>query len=100
MALKSALSGLIGAGVEHFESCQQATRPGYSLPKAWIEFVVFLIVLFIVALFGKLIWNELIAGGPGVGKAMGKGFITIFRPLPSVWHAIALYIAMEIFFGR
>lgn len=100
MALKGALAGVIGAGVEHFESQQQATRPGYTLPKAWIEFVVFLIVLFIVALFGQLIWNELIAGGPKVGNVVGNGFITIFKPLPTVWHAIALYIAMEIFFSN
>tara|TARA_Y100000389_G_scaffold84558_1_gene81234 strand:- start:21531 stop:21833 length:303 start_codon:yes stop_codon:yes gene_type:complete len=100
MALQSALSGLIGAGVEHFESSQQATRPGYTLPKSWINFVVFLILLFIVACFGQLIWNELIAGGPNVGKVVGNGFITIFKPLPTVWHAIALYIAMDIFFSR
>lgn len=100
MALQSALSGLIGAGVEHFESTQQDKRPGYSLPKSWINFVVFLILLFIIALFGQLIWNQLIAGGPAVGKTVGKGFITIFKPLPTVWHAIALYIAMDIFFSR
>tara|TARA_Y100000389_G_scaffold195238_1_gene226378 strand:- start:18870 stop:19160 length:291 start_codon:yes stop_codon:yes gene_type:complete len=94
MALKKAISAIIGSGVEHFESQQQARRPGYTLPKAWIEFVVFLIVLFVVALFGKLIWNELIAGA----GAKANGFITIFKPLPTVWHAIALYIAMELFF--
>tara|TARA_Y100000389_G_C17330120_1_gene447621 strand:- start:257 stop:562 length:306 start_codon:yes stop_codon:yes gene_type:complete len=97
--IASALKGVIGAGVEHFESKQQAERPGYSLPKSWISFVVFLILLFIIALFGQLIWNELIAGGPKVGNVVGNGFITIFKPLPSVWHAIALYIAMDIFFS-
>lgn len=99
MALGKALSSCIGSGVEGFESQKRKTMPGYTVPKSWINFVVFVIMLLAVAFFGKFLWNELLAGGPKVGNTVGNGFITILKPLPTIWHAIAVYIAIDIFFG-
>ena len=88
MAIASALSSVIGSGVEGFEASKRSKYPGYTVPKSWINFVVFLIMLLAVAFFGKLMWNELLAK-----------FITVLKPLPTVFHVVAMYIALEIFFG-
>ena len=42
MAIASALSSMIGSGVEGFEASKQKQNPGYTVPKSWINFVVFL----------------------------------------------------------
>ena len=94
MALASAISSMISSGVEGFEANQKKKYPGYSVPKSWINFVVFVVILLAVAFFGKLLWNELIAGAN-----KGNGFFTIVKPLPTVWHALAMYITLDIFFG-
>jgi len=46
-------------------------------------------MLLAVAFFGQLMWNELLAK-----------FITVLKPLPSVFHVIGMYIALDIFFGN
>tara|TARA_B100001093_G_C26736041_1_gene974500 strand:+ start:695 stop:967 length:273 start_codon:yes stop_codon:yes gene_type:complete len=88
MAIAGALSSMIGSGVEGFEASKKKQFPGYSVPKSWINFVVFVILLMAVAFFGQLLWNELLSK-----------YITILKPLPTIWHAIAMYIAIDIFFG-
>ena len=88
MAIASALSSMIGSGVEGFEASKKKKFPDYSLPKSWINFVVFVIMLMAVAFFGKLLWNELLSK-----------YISILKPLPTIWHAIAMYIAIDVFFG-
>ena len=99
MAIASALSSVISSGVEGFEAQKKKQSPGYSLPKSWINFVVFIIMLLAVAFFGKLLWNELLAGGPKVGNVVGHGFFTVIKPLPTIWHAIAMFITLDIFLG-
>jgi|TARA_B100000614_G_scaffold74702_1_gene66732 hypothetical protein len=89
MAIASALSSMIGSGVEGFEASKQKQNPGYTVPKSWINFVVFLILLMAVAFFGQLLWNELLSK-----------YITVLKPLPTIWHAVAMYIAIDIFFGN
>lgn len=88
MAIAGALSSMIGSGVEGFEASKKRRFPGYSVPKSWINFVVFIILLMAVAFFGQLLWNELLSK-----------YITVLKPLPTIWHAIAMYIAIDIFFG-
>ena len=88
MAIAGALNSMIGSGVEGFEASKKKTVPNYSLPKSWINLVVFIIMLMAVAFFGKLLWNELLAK-----------YISVLKPLPTIWHAIAMYIAIDIFFG-
>ena len=88
MAICKALESVIGSGVEGFEASKRSKYPGYTVPKSWINFVVFLIMLLAVAFFGKLMWNELLAK-----------FITVLKPLPTVFHVVAMYIALDIFFG-
>lgn len=94
MSCRKAVEGFLGCGVEAFESHKKRTMPGFTLPKSWINFVVFVVVLLAVAFFGKFLWNELLAGA-----GSGKGFVTVLKPIPSLWHAIALYVALDIFFG-
>lgn len=88
MAVASALSSMIGSGVEGFEASKRSKFPGYTVPKSWINFVVFVILLLAVAFFGKVMWNELIAK-----------YISVAKPLPTIFHAIGMYIALDIFFG-
>tara|TARA_Y100000389_G_C17364244_1_gene465374 strand:- start:194 stop:484 length:291 start_codon:yes stop_codon:yes gene_type:complete len=95
MSCRNAIESVIGSGVEAFESQKKKTIPGFTLPKSWIKFVTFVIILLAVVFFGKFLWNEIIAGA-----GSGKGFVTILKPVPTIWHAIALFIAMDIFFGN
>ena len=88
MAIAGAISSVIGSGVEGFEASKRSKFPGYTLPKSWINFVVFIIMLLAVAFFGKVMWNELLAK-----------YITVVKPLPTIFHALAMYIALDIFFG-
>ena len=89
MAICKALESVIGSGVEGFEAFKRSKYPGYTVPKSWINFVVFVIMLLAVAFFGQLMWNELLAK-----------FITVLKPLPSVFHVIGMYIALDVFFGN
>lgn len=100
MAITSAIKGLIGGAVEQFESNQRTQNPSYTLSRQWIDFIVFIIVLLIIAFCGKFMWNTFLAGGPGVGDLTGEGFITVLKPLPTIWHAIAIYVVIGLFFGR
>jgi hypothetical protein len=88
MAIAGALSSAINCTVEGFEATQQSKNPGYSLPKSWINFAVFLILVILVAAFGKVLWNDVLAK-----------FITVIKPLPDIWHVMAMYVAIDIFFG-
>ena len=81
MPLASAISSMISSGVEGFEASQKKKYPGYSVPKSWINFVVFVIILLAVAFFGKLLWNELIAGAN-----KGKWF---FHSCKAITHCVA-----------
>lgn len=89
MVIAKALSSVIGSGVEGFEASKQNKYPGYSIPKSWIDFVVFVIILLSVAFFGKLMWNELIAK-----------YITVAKPLPTLFHTLGMFVALDIFFGN
>ena len=95
MAIAGALSSMINSGIEGFESNRKKQHGiEYSSSKSWVSLVVFLIILLAIAFFGKILWNELLAGH---GK--GSGFFTMIKPLPSVWHAIAMYVTLDLFFG-
>lgn len=60
-----------------------------------IKLLVFFILIVVVAFIGKLFWNKFLAGA---GKD-AEGFFTIIKPLPSLWHAIAVYVTLGLFFG-
>jgi len=89
MVIARAISSVIGSGVEGFEASKQNKYPGYSIPKSWIDFVVFIIILTVIAFFGQLMWNELIAK-----------FITVAKPLPTIFHTLGMFVALDIFFGN
>jgi len=89
MVIARAISSVIGSGVEGFEASKQNKYPGYSIPKSWIDFVVFIIILAVIAFFGQLMWNELIAK-----------FITVAKPLPTIFHTLGMFVALDIFFGN
>tara|TARA_B100002052_G_scaffold298298_1_gene331370 strand:+ start:1627 stop:1896 length:270 start_codon:yes stop_codon:yes gene_type:complete len=89
MVIAKALSSVIGSGVEGFEASKQNKYPGYKIPKSWIDFVVFILILAVVAFFGQLMWNELIAK-----------YITVIKPLPTIFHTLGMYVALDIFFGN
>lgn len=88
MAIATALSSMIGSGVEGFEASKRNRYPGYTVPKSWINMVVFIIILLAIAFFGQYMWNEIIAK-----------YITVAKPLPSVFHTMAMFIALDLFFG-
>ena len=90
---------LIEAGIqkalnkkEDFHHEQDRQR---SLSTELIKFIVFFILIVIVAFMGKLLWNSFLAGS---GKD-AEGFFTFIKPLPTLWHAIAVYVSVGLFFG-
>tara|TARA_Y100000389_G_scaffold204259_1_gene255915 strand:+ start:8784 stop:9071 length:288 start_codon:yes stop_codon:yes gene_type:complete len=89
-----ALNSCFSSVAEGFEAKKQEEEPGYVVSKSWIDLVVFVLILMAVAFFGKFLWNELLAGAD-----KGKGFITVLKPLPNLWYAIAMFIALDVFFG-
>jgi len=50
-----------------------------------IDLVVFIILLVIILVVGLWLWNNLAAK-----------YITIFKPLPSVWHLLGLIIIIDL----
>jgi len=89
MVLAKALNSVISSGVEGFEISKKEKYPGYTIAKSWIDFVVFVILLFAVAFFGKLLWNDVLSK-----------YITVIKPLPNVFYTLAMFVALDLFFGN
>ena len=53
--------------------------------KLIIDVVVFIVLLVIILVVGLWLWNNLAAK-----------YITIFKPLPSVWHLLGLIIIIDL----
>ena len=96
MSLYDLMNNLINGGLnnnsEPFESDKNESK---SISKEFVSVFVFIIIFILIAFFGQKTWNQFLAGAGG-----GKGFITILKPLPSLWHAIAVYVTISLFFSR
>jgi hypothetical protein len=99
MSLVNALTGMVGGLNESFNS--RETFHGdidgekkKSISQQFVSVFVFIIVLMVIAFFGQTLWNQFLAG-----SGNGKGFFTIVKPLPSLWHAMAVYLTLGLFFG-
>lgn len=93
------LTNIIEAGIqkalrkkEDFHHEKDGTR---SLSTELVKFIVFFVLIVIIAFIGKLLWNSFLAGS---GKD-AEGFFTFIKPLPTLWHAIAVYVTIGLFFG-
>ena len=90
--LANSLHSLIASTAEGFESTQKHKDPEFSIPKAWIDMVVFIMLLILVTFFGQVLWNNVLAGAD-----KGRGFITILKPLPSLTDAVLMFFALSLF---
>lgn len=85
----NALGGLANGCIERFETDEQKRNMYRELSKM----VIFVFVLLVISFFGKLLWNEFLAGA-----GSSKGFFTFVKPLPTMFHAIAVYVTIMLFF--
>ena len=96
MSVSGFIDGLLRGGIETYESFEtDKNEQSRSITKEFVSVFVFIIVFILIAFFGQKIWNQFLAGA-----GSGKGFITILKPLPSLWHAIAVYVTISLFFCR
>ena len=51
-----------------------------------VSIVVLLVMLSLVALLGKFLWNEVMVK-----------MVTVLRPAPSMWHILGLYFFVSLF---
>lgn len=93
MTIVDAVTNLIYGSMESFDNNDNTKKK--SISKEFISVFVFVIVFILIAFFGQKIWNQFLAGA-----GTGKGYITILKPLPSLWHAVAVYVTLSLFFGK
>ena len=79
---------------EDFENSngRSMTKRGMELAAAVVTFVIVLLILSVV---GKYLWNEVIAG-----SGSSKGLVTIAREATSIWQILGLYIFTALIFGN
>jgi magnesium-transporting ATPase (P-type) len=96
MSVPEALKSIVNTVIlrESFESEGNDSKTKNIL-KELVSLFVFLLVLTLIAFFGKLVWNEFLAG-----QGSNPGVFTFVKPLPTFMHAIAVYITIGLFFGR
>jgi hypothetical protein len=99
MSLVNALTGMIGGSIESFNSRETFHsdidgEKKKSISNQFVSVFVFIIVLIVIAFFGQTLWNQFLAG-----SGNGKGVFTIIKPLPSLWHTMAVYLTLGLFFG-
>lgn len=95
MSLREALAPIIDKATEKFTGSKekyQSDQKEQSTTVSWTKLIVFFILLLIIGFIGKILWNEFLAGASG-----GKGFFTIVKPLPTLFHAIAIYVTLDLF---
>ena len=63
------------------DSDMSGSRAGQLL----LELIIFIVMLVIILVVGLWLWNNLAAK-----------YITIFKPLPSVWHLLGLIIIIDL----
>jgi hypothetical protein len=68
-----------------------ANNPGAGGGTLAAVIVAFVLVLLIIAVVGKFLWNACIAGNAGL--------LTCVRPATSVWQILGLYVLVALFFG-
>jgi tetrahydromethanopterin S-methyltransferase subunit D len=93
MTIVELATNLIYGGMESFHNTNDPQKK--SISKEFVSVFVFVIVFILIAFFGQKIWNQFLAGASG-----GQGYITVLKPLPSLWHAIAIYVTLGLFFGK
>ena len=78
---------------EDFDSKQNMSRRGMELAASIVTFVVVILILSVV---GKYLWNEVVAGA----TKDSRGLITIAREASSIWQILGLYIISALMFGN
>lgn len=86
------LSNILGSTIENYLD-NETNNKNKPVSFYFINVMVFVIMLLIVAFFGKYLWNNFLAGA---GK--GEGYFTFIKPVPSLFHVIVLYITIGLFF--
>lgn len=87
--IKSAVAAVSSSGttgtqpVVIVNSASNGSSP--STTQIIIDIVVFIILLVIILVVGLWLWNNLAAK-----------YITIFKPLPSVWHLLGLIVIIDL----
>ena len=57
--------------------------------------VVMIVVILIISVVGKYLWNEVVAG-----NGNSKGLLTFAREAKSIWQILGLYILTSLMFGN
>lgn len=89
---KMNLSNILGSTIENYLD-NDTNKKNKPISFYFINVIVFVIMLVIVAFFGKYLWNNFLAGAE-----KGEGYFTFIKPVPSLFHVIVLYIAIGLFF--
>ena len=87
-----ALTEGVNGCIEQYHNKKEEKKE--NLTTNWAKIIVFLIIILLVAFFGKLLWNEFLAGAD-----KGVGYFTFIKPLPTLFHAIGVYVTLVLFFG-
>lgn len=93
MIVADAIRSVIETFVDGFEHFKKDEDPDFTCPRGWVSLVAFVFVFLLVSLFGKMLWNMVLAGA-----GSGKGFITVLKPLPTLTDAIVMFFALSLFF--
>jgi flagellar biosynthesis protein FlhB len=72
---------------EHFENSSY-----YALITTVTSLIVFVLVIIILALIGKYLWNTVVAGA-----SKGTGLFTQIKPVEGISEIIGLYILVSLF---
>ena len=98
MSLVKALTGMIGGSIDSFDNRETFNNDDgekkNSISQQFVSVFVFIIVLMVIAFCGQTLWNQFLAG-----SGNGKGFFTVIKPIPSLWHTMAVYLTLGLFFG-
>ena len=78
---------------EDFDAKQSMSRRGMELAATIVTFVVVILILSVV---GKYLWNEVVAGS----TKDSRGLLTIAREASSIWQILGLYIISALLFGN
>tara|TARA_B110000259_G_C13749054_1_gene295762 strand:- start:203 stop:523 length:321 start_codon:yes stop_codon:yes gene_type:complete len=57
-----------------------------------VVFIAFLIIVLLISLIGQFLWNFAVAGEEG-------GLFPFVKKAKSIWHILALYILLSLFFS-
>jgi hypothetical protein len=71
---------------EYFGGARGATMSNASTAEMLSQFIAFVLVLLLLLLFGKFLWNEFMVK-----------YVTILKPIPSVIDLLAISMLLRLF---